>query len=94
MCLVCRGTGLEILQVPSLEPLMSYSSASAGLPVMDSSEGGAHMPICHMKYHVAFLNPETLIQQLDNALACQMELTIRTCLLKSVATFCSAERVK
>jgi len=39
-CLVCRGTKLEILDIPSLEPLMSFSSASAGLPVMDSSEGG------------------------------------------------------
>ena len=40
ICLVCRGTNLEILEIPSLEPLMSFSSASAGLPVMDSSEGG------------------------------------------------------
>ena len=54
VCLVCRGTGLEILQVPSLDPLMSFSSASAGLPVMDSSEGGAHMPICIRKHRVPF----------------------------------------
>ncbi len=40
VCLVCRGTTLEILQIPSLEPLMSFYSASAGLPVMESSEGG------------------------------------------------------
>ena len=40
VCLVCRGTSLDILRVPSLESLMSFSSVSAGLPVMDSSEGG------------------------------------------------------
>ena len=40
MCLVCRGPGLEVLRVPSLEPLLTFTSASAGLPVMDSSEGG------------------------------------------------------
>lgn len=44
VCLVCRGTLLEILSVPSLEPLLSFSSASAGLPVMDGSEGG--MALC------------------------------------------------
>jgi len=43
ICLVCRGTKLEILDIPSLEPLMSFSSASAGLPVMDSSEGGTQI---------------------------------------------------
>ena len=50
VCLVCRGTTLEILQVPSLEPLMTFSSASAGLPIMDSSEGGAQMPT-HISKH-------------------------------------------
>ena len=45
VCLVCRGTSLDILQVPSLEPLLSFSSASAGLPILDSSEGGAQMPL-------------------------------------------------
>ena len=44
MCLVCRGSGLEILRVPSLEPLLSFTSASAGLPIMDSSEGGEQSP--------------------------------------------------
>ena len=46
VCLVCRGTTLEILRVPSLDPLVSFSSASAGLPVMDSSEGGVPISLC------------------------------------------------
>ena len=43
MCLVCRGPSLEILRVPSLEPLLTFTSASAGLPIMDGSEGGQYL---------------------------------------------------
>jgi hypothetical protein len=63
VCLVCRGTTLEILQIPSLDPIMSFSSASAGLPVMDSSEGE---PVFSVQYypvmHCYFCN----IQSLEN----------------------------